>query len=75
MEKKLPYVSAFCAGLVVCLMTVATAAAADVVDVFFRMDGKLRVVQRTVQTGYTPVQAAVGALIAGPTTEEEAEGV
>ncbi|MGQ9652132.1 MAG: immunoglobulin domain-containing protein [Phycisphaerae bacterium] len=61
----------------VCLVSGAatTSTSADQVDVFFRTDGKLRVVQRAVPAGYTAIQAAVEALIAGPTAEEQAGGI
>lgn len=75
MAKRLPSTQVLCASVMACLMAGATVTAADTVDVFFRADGRLRVVQRTVPADADPIHAAIAALIAGPTVEEQAEGI
>jgi spore germination protein GerM len=69
---------ALCRSLLIAALLVAaisTAASASTVSVHFYADGKLTAVQRAVPAGMAPLEAALRALVAGPTQEEVALGL
>ncbi len=57
------------------LGTLAAASAAEPVDVFFRGGSGLAVVRREVPPGMAAEEAAIAALAAGPTADEQAAGL
>ncbi len=59
----------------ICLAASSAAADFDAVAVRLFSDGALVLVQRTVPAGMEPAEAAVRALVAGPTQDEAAQGL
>ena len=59
----------------ICLAASSAAADFDAVAVRLFSDGALVLVQRTVPAGIEPAEAAVRALVAGPTQDEAAQGL
>ncbi len=56
-------------------LILATAASAETVRIRFWSDGRLTVVERTAPANMSPPEAAVRALVAGPTEFELADGI
>lgn len=57
-----------------CLAALASSAGADTVAVRFYLNGQLAYVERAVPTGMAPAEAAVRALVAGPSQAEAMAG-
>ena len=64
-----------CLSLVVCLGLVSGAQAEQIVKVCFRTDESLAVVERPVPDGKSELEAALEALVAGPSAEEADQGI
>lgn len=64
----------FVVTAVICAAALAAAADSDTVAVRFFSDGSLVLAQRAVPPGMAPAEAAIRALVAGPTQDEAARG-